>query len=135
MTVALVAAVIAAIALAALLAALLFWQMKRAAHAGDELKDALFNLSELRIAEVTSRVALADKERALNITIAERDRLQFTCDTLEDQRDALLTEAFESSNPGAVAGAVRNALERLRNFPPKLPEAPDAEALPDVSST
>jgi hypothetical protein len=124
-------ALIAALALAAALVALLFWQSKRASRAMDEWVSEVKQKSELTILLAASKVALADKDKALNMVTAERDRLEFTVDTVEDQRDALLQESLKHATPGSAAIAVRDALSRLRAFPPNLPEA---EALPDLPS-
>lgn len=124
-------ALIAALALAGALTAMLFWQLKRSSSSVDKLLAEVRALSELKILYAANGVALADKERALNLLTAERDRLLFTIDTLEDQRDDLLQEALEHATPGSAAIAVRNALERLRAFPAKMP---DSETLPNLPS-
>jgi hypothetical protein len=111
-------ALIAALALALALSAMLFWQMRRAAKAVSEQISYIKVTSELSILSAADKVALADKERAMNMLIAERDRMQFALDTVEDQRDELLQEALESGSPGAVAHALRDALNRLQ--PPEM---------------
>lgn len=131
MTAALVAAVIGAIAVAAILAATLFWQLKRGAKSVDLALKSPEKIAELRILNAAAHVALNDKERTMNIAIAERDRLEFTLDTVEDQRDELLKEALKNATPGTIAIAVRDALNKLRAFPPKQSEA---EGVPDVPS-
>ena len=127
-----VAALIAALALCAALVALLAWQAKRAGSAMDRLLSTTVAHSELRILLAASEVAVADKDRALNIVIAERDRLQFALDTVEDQRDALLKESLDQASPGSIAIAVRDALERLRPVPPEVSEA---HSVPSLSSS
>ena len=123
-------ALIAALALAAAIMVFAFWQAKRASYAMDALLAKSSVYAELRILLAASEVALADKDRALNIVTAERDRLEFAVQTVEEQRDALLQEALEHATPGTIAISVRDALKRLRVLDPK--EAPEPEALPDV---
>lgn len=121
-------ALIAALALAGALVAMLFWQLKRSSKAVDGHIAGIQASAEQQILLAASGVAVADKERALNLVTAERDRLQFALDTVEDQRDALLKEALEHATPGTVAISMRDALERLRALRP----LPEAEALSDV---
>jgi hypothetical protein len=125
MTAALIGAVLGSLALTAALGGILFWQLKRTASAQDRLLETVGDNAELKIQRAAAKVAIADKDRAINILTADRDRLQFALDTVEDQRDELLKEAFDSGDPGAVATAVRDALKRL------LP-VPKGEDLPDV---
>jgi hypothetical protein len=129
MTAVIAGALIAALVLAGALAAMLFWQSKRAAKAMDRALEITTSNADLKILKAAAEVAIADKDRALNIVTAERDRLKSTIDTVTEQRDALLKESLEHATPGTVATSVRDALERLRAFPPKLPEA---EGVPDV---
>ncbi len=126
------AAVVAAIALAAALAAMLFWQSKRAASAMQSYVTHVKENAATQLLLAASRVALTDKERALNMVIAERDRLEFTVDTVEDQRDALLKEALNNATPGSIAINLRDALNGLRVLDSE--EASDPEALPNVPS-
>lgn len=130
MTAALVAALIAAMALLGGLSAVLFWQLKRAASAMDKVLGLTQEQAEARVLRAASDVALADKERAMNLLIAERDRLLSTIQTIEDQRDELLKEAFKRATPGSAAIAVRDALKRLQAVSP----VPKAEGVPDVPS-
>lgn len=123
-------ALVAALALAGALSAMLFWQAKRASRAMDKHVASIKETAKLQILLAAAQVGLADKDRALNIVTAERDRLEFTIDTVEEQRDTLLKEALKNATPGSTAIAVRNALDRLRSFPPKLSETED---VPDVS--
>jgi hypothetical protein len=123
------AALIAALALVGGLSGVLFWQLKRAARASDRLLEEVRALSELKILLAAAEVSVADKERAMNLLIAERDNLQSAYDTVKDQRDELLQDALDHATPSTVATSVRDALERLRDFPPKLSEA---EGVPDV---
>jgi hypothetical protein len=129
-TIALAAALGAALALAALTSATLLWQLKRAAKSADKWSAGVEKVAEQRILLVAAQVALSDKERAMNMTIADNDRLEFTVETLKDQRDKLLKEAFENPTPGSIAISVRDALLRLRN--PE--EVPEPDPLPDVPS-
>lgn len=124
-------ALIASLALCAALTAMLFWQAKRAAGAMDGLLNKASAQAELRALLSAAEVAAADKERAINILTAERDRLQSMVSTVEDQRDALLKESLEHATPSTIAAALRDALQRLR--PPE-PEVPEASPLPDVPS-
>lgn len=124
-------ALIAALALTGALAAMLFWQSKRAAKAMDGHVAGVQASAEQQILLAAAQVAAADKERAMNMLIAERNRLQFTLDTVEGQRDELLKEALEHATPGAIAISVRDALKRLRAIRP----LPEAEDVPDVPST
>jgi hypothetical protein len=130
MTIALVAALAAALALAALTSATLLWQLKRAAKSADKWSAGVEKAAEQQILLVASQVALADKERAMNMAIADNDRLEFTVETLKEQRDSLLKEAFENPTPGSIAISVRDALMRLRDSE----EVQDPEPLPDVPS-
>jgi hypothetical protein len=106
--------------------------MKRAASAMDRVLDLTGALSGQRILLAASAVAVADKERAMNLLIAERDNLQAAYETVKNQRDELLKEALDHATPSSAAISVRDALARLRDLQPKLPEAED---LPDVPST
>lgn len=123
------AALIAALALIGGLSGVLFWQLKRAARASDRLLEGVQALSELKILLAAAEVGVADKDRAMNLLIVERDNLQSAYDTVKDQRDELLKDALDHATPSTVATAIRDALERLRDLQPKVPEA---EALPDV---
>jgi hypothetical protein len=133
MTIALVAALAAALALAALTSATLLWQLKRAAKAADKWSSGVETVAEQKILLAAAQVAVADKERAMNMTIADNDRLEFTVETLKEQRDSLLKEAFENATPGSIAISVRDALQRLRLGDKE--EAPDSEAVPDLPSS
>jgi hypothetical protein len=124
------AALIAALALSGGLSAMLFWQLKRSAKAVDGHIAGVQASAELQILLAASGVALADKERALNLVTAERDRLEFTIDVVEEQRDALLKESLDQETPGSTAIAVRNALTRLH---PVETEVSEAHSLPDLS--
>ena len=126
----LIGAFIAALALAGALLAALVWQMKRAASAIDKLLVLTKAEASSKILQAASKVALADKERALNLVISERDRFEVTIETVEDQRDKLLEESFNNATPGTVAIAVRNALEQLRMG--NTEEAPEAETVSDL---
>lgn len=130
MLTAVVVALVTALALSGALAGMLFWQLERSAKSADLALKLTDERAELKILLAADSVALADKERALNLVIAERDRLLFTLDTVEDQRDELLKEALEHATPGTIAISVRDALKRLRVLDPK--EASDPEALPNV---
>lgn len=110
-----IAAVLAALLAGAL--AMLFWQMKRASSTADILLTAAKESAVRQIESAALKVSAADMERAMNIVIAERDRLEFAVDTAEEQRDELLKEAFEHATPGMVATTLRDALERVRDFP------------------
>ena len=129
----LIGALIAALAFAAALLILLTWQMKRAASATDKLLVLTKAEASSKILQAASKVALVDKERALNVVIAERNRLEFTVDTVTEQRDALLKESLKNATPGTVAIAVRNALEQLRMG--NTEEASEVEAVPDLPSS
>ena len=131
MTTVIAAALIAALALAGALAAMLFWQLKRSSGAVDGHIAGVQASAEQQILLAASGVAVADKERALNLVISERDRLQFALDTVENQRDKLLEEALKHATPGSIAISVRDALERLRDIR-QLPEADEADDLPDL---
>ena len=111
--------------------ALLFWQLKRSAKAVDGHVAGVQASAEMQILLAASQVALTDKERALNIVTAERDRLLSSLNTVEDQRDALLKDSLNNATPSALAVSVRDALERLR-FVSEVPEDPKAETVPDV---
>jgi len=128
-TVALGAGLLAALGVAGVLTAILFWQLKRAAKSSDKWSSGVEKAAENQILLAAAAVAVADKERAMNMVIAERDRLEFTVETIGKQRDELLKEALDHATPGSTAIAVRNALERLRDFPSRMPEE---EALPDL---
>lgn len=84
-----------------------------------------------RILLAAAEVSVADKERAMNILISERDNLKKAYDSVREQRNALLEESLENANPGVVASSVRDAIEQLRDLRQK--EKP--EDLPDVPST
>lgn len=129
----LIGALIAALAFAGALLALLAWQMKRASNATDKLLVLTKAAATSEILQAASKVALVDKERALNIVISERDRLEFTVDTVTEQRDALLQESLEHATPGTIAISVRDALKRLRMG--NTEEAPEDEAVPDLPSS
>lgn len=131
MTIALIAALAAALAVAALGSATLFWQLKRAAKSADKWSSGVEKVAEQQILLAAAQVALADKERAMNMAIADNDRLEFTVETLKDQRDALLKEAFENATPGSIATSVRDALMRLGDSE----KVPEADNLPDLPSS
>jgi hypothetical protein len=131
MLIALAAALATSLALAALTSATLLWQLKRAAKSADKWENSVEKAATLQILLAASKVAVADKERAMNMLIADNDRLEFTVKTIENQRDALLKEAFKNPTPGSIAISVRDALLRLRDSE----EAPEPEALPDVPSS
>lgn len=133
MTAIIAGALVAALALSAALLAMLFWQSKRAAKATDHVIVLVHENAEMTILDAASGVALADKDRALNIVTAERDRLEFTVQTVEEQRDALLQEALEHATPGTIAVSVRDALKRLRVLDTE--ETTHPEALPDLPSS
>ncbi len=126
----LIGALIAALAFAAALLTLLAWQMKRAASATDKLLVLTKAEASSKILQAASKVALADKEHALNVVIAERDRLEFTVETITEQRNALLRESLEHATPSTIAISVRDALLRLR-----LGNTEEAEDMSNVSSS
>jgi len=126
------AALIAALALIGGLSGVLFWQLKRAASAMDKAMKLTEDNADKRILIAAAEVAVADKERAMNLLIVERDNLQSAIEVVQKQRDDLLEDALDHATPSTIATSVRDALERLRSFPPKVPEA---DALPDVPSS
>lgn len=131
MTIALVAALGAVLALLGGSTVVLFWQLKRSASAMDLALELTEEGAEQRILMAAAQVALSDKERAMNMAIADSDRLEFTVETLKDQRDALLKEAFEHATPGSIAISVRDALMRLGNTE----EVPEPDSVPIVPSS
>jgi len=128
-----IAALVATLALLAALSGVLFWQLKRASAAMDKLLAKTEESADQRILLAAAEVAVADKEKAMNLLIVERDNLQSAYDTVRTQRNDLLKEAMENATPGSVATSIRDALERLRDLQPE--EMPDAEAVPDVPSS
>lgn len=110
------------------LVAFLFWQSKRAASASDARLKGEKQLSELKLDLAARKVEIADLTKALNEMTANRDRLEFTLDTVEDQRDALIKEALDDGDPRAVAHSIRDALKRLRPVSPEVPKVPAGTA-------
>lgn len=118
-----------ALTILGLLATTLFLALRRLYNSIDEWERLNTELALKVLGNATLTTLLEDKSLALDKVISERDRLEFAVDTVEKQRDALLKESFKQASPGTAAIAVRNALERLRDFPARLPEE---EALPDL---
>lgn len=110
-------ALIAALGIVAAQTAMLFWAFKRMNSATDAYTKALKNLAIVQQQLDLEKVASGDLHRALTALEMEKERLLFTVDTLEDQRDALLEDALKAEKPAAVALSVRDALERLRTIP------------------
>lgn len=125
------AALIAALALIGGLSGVLFWQLKRSATAMDLALGLTKASSEQRILLAAAEVAVADKERAMNLLIAERDGLESALRVIGKQRDDLLKDALAHATPSTIAAGVRDALKRLQAFPP----VSEAEAVSDVSGT
>lgn len=125
-----IAALVAALSLSLALAALLFWQTKRAAKHVDWYIEGLKKTSGLNVLIAAAKVAMADKENALNEAIADRDKRGDLIESLTKQRNDLLNESLENSTPETMALAVRAALEQLQAI--QQPEA--TEALPYVPS-
>jgi len=113
----LIGALIATLGIVAAQTAMLFWAFKRMNSATDDHAKALKNMTVISRQLDSEKVASSDLHKALTLLQAEKERLLFTIDTLEDQRNALLEDALKAENPASVAIAVRDALERLRTVP------------------
>jgi signal transduction histidine kinase len=104
------AAVIALSASVAGLTALVFFQGRELRKGRETLKE----VAELKVLLAASRVANADKQKAINALTIEQEGLKDALQELRKQRDELLHEAID--DPSSAAAAVRGALERLRDL-------------------
>ena len=111
-----IAAVLALAGSVAALVAFVFWQGSELRALRKAERAAADKASELQILNAAAKVAVADKERAMNLLLEERSGLEKTVETVKAQRDDLLKEALKHATPGSAAIAVRDALERLRNL-------------------
>lgn len=107
------AAVLALAASVAALVAFVFWQGQELRSLRKSERKAQERASELKILNAAAEVAVADKEKAMNLLIAERDNLTDALDKVKVQRDELLAKTLEDGDPSTVAAAVRDALKRL----------------------
>lgn len=116
---------IGSLGLVSLVFVALFWQMKQNANVVKQVLSLQEQNNDLKTRLIHAEIEAGDAQMASKKLKSERDRLTFTVDILEDQRDALLEESLGSDDPGHVAISVRNALERLRKYPPKEEKLPD----------
>ena len=106
----------AVLALAACVAALtgfIFWQGKELRSLRHGERRAVEELGEKKILLAAAKVAVADKDKAMNLLEAERDRLAKALDKKTKQHNELLTKSLKDGDPSTVADAVRDALNGL----------------------
>jgi hypothetical protein len=110
-----IAAVLALAASVAALVGFVFWQGTELRSLRKSEREAREKANDLKILNAAAKVAVADKEKAMNLLEVERENLTDALEKVKRQRDELLTKSLKDGDPRTVADAVRGALERLRD--------------------
>jgi hypothetical protein len=108
-----IAAVLALAGCVAALTGFIFWQGKELRSLRKTERSAVTEAGELKLLNAAAKVAVADKEKAMDLLIGERDNLSNALKLVKTQRDALLEKTLDHSDPTVLADAVRGALRSL----------------------
>lgn len=108
-----IGAVLGLTACVAALVGFVFWQGKELRSLRKSERAAVDSDNERKILLAAAKVAVADKDKAMNLLEAERDRLAKALDKKTKQHNELLTKSLKDGDPSSIADAVRDALHGL----------------------